>query len=80
MRKNTSILLGEHFDTFVSQEVATGKYTSVSEVIRTALRLLETEEQKTKKLLAALEVGEKSKMTENFNSKKHLKELHKKHL
>lgn len=80
MGKNTSILLGEYFDTFVSNEIATGKYNSVSEVIRTALRLLEFEEQKSKKLLEELEIGENSPMVENFNPIKHLQDSHKKHL
>lgn len=79
MSKNTSILLGNHFDKFIHQKIASGKYTSVSEVIRTALRLLELEEQKTKQLQKALETGEKSQMVTNFNSKKHLQGLHKKH-
>lgn len=80
MGKNTSILLGEYFDTFISNEIATGKYNSVSEVIRTALRLLEFEEQKSKKLLEELEIGENSPMVENFNPTKYLQDLHKKHL
>lgn len=46
MAKNTSILLGEHFEKFISREVSSGKYNSASEVVRTALRILETEEEK----------------------------------
>ncbi len=80
MGKNTSILLGEYFETFVSNEIATGKYSSVSEVVRTALRLLEVEEQKSKKLRDELEIGENSPAITDFNPKKHLAELHKKHL
>jgi antitoxin ParD1/3/4 len=80
MGKNTSILLGNHFENFINSEISSGKYTSVSEVIRTALRLLETEEQKTKQLLHELEKGEKSTMIENFDPKKHLQDLRKKHL
>jgi antitoxin ParD1/3/4 len=80
MAKNTSILLGSHFDDFINAEVASGKYNSVSEVIRTALRLLETEEQKTKHLQRELELGEKSPTNKNFDPKKHLQSLHKKHL
>jgi len=44
MARNTSILLGEHFEEFISAKVSSGKYNSASEVIRTALRLLEAEE------------------------------------
>jgi antitoxin ParD1/3/4 len=80
MAKNTSILLGEHFENFISNEVSSGRYGSASEVVRTALRLLETEEQKKSALLKALIKGEKSKQVENFDAAAHLKKLHKKFL
>ncbi len=80
MAKNTSILLGEHFEKFITNEVSSGKYGSASEVVRTALRMLESEEEKKTVLLKALIRGEKSKRIENFDSKAHLAKLHKKHL
>jgi antitoxin ParD1/3/4 len=80
MAKNTSILLGEHFEKFITNEVSSGKYGSASEVVRTALRMLESEEEKKSVLLKALIRGEKSKRIENFNPKAHLEKLHKKHL
>ena len=80
MARNTSILLGEYFEKFIDIEVSSGRYTSASEVVRTALRLLETEEEKKKNLVNALKKGEKSKRIENFDSKKHLAALHQKHL
>ena len=43
MVKNTSILLGEYFDNFISSQVKSGKYASVSEVVRAALRMFEQE-------------------------------------
>jgi putative addiction module CopG family antidote len=46
MGKNTSISLGNHFEDFIREEVNSGRYGSVSEVIRSALRLLEREEKK----------------------------------
>ena len=55
MARNTSILLGDHFEEFISVEVSSGRYNSASEVIRTALRLLETEEEKKKHLNKAIE-------------------------
>lgn len=80
MGKNTSISIGNHFEEFIQNEVKSGKYGSVSEVIRSALRLLEREERKERELIKALEIGEKSGFVENFNPKGHLKELHRKHL
>jgi antitoxin ParD1/3/4 len=78
MGKNTSISLGSYFEEFIQNEIATGRYSTASEVIRTALRLLETEEQKTKKLLQALKQGEDSEMIEDFDPATHLKSLHEK--
>lgn len=80
MGKNTSVLLGDYFEDFVSKEVSSGKYSSASEVIRTALRLLELEEQKVKELRKALVVGEKSGFVKNFNRKEHLRKIHDKFL
>lgn len=80
MGKNTSISLGEHFENFINSEVSSGKYSSASEVVRSALRLLESEEQKLKELRNALLEGENSGMIEDYDPVKHLAELHKKHL
>lgn len=80
MGKNTSISLGDHFEDFISTSIASGKYTSVSEVVRAALRLLESEENKLKELRNALIEGENSQMVENFDAQKHLQDLHRKYL
>ncbi|HZK63656.1 MAG TPA: type II toxin-antitoxin system ParD family antitoxin, partial [Puia sp.] len=73
-------LLGEHFEEFISGEVSSGRYNSASEVIRMALRLLESEESKKKDLNKALARGEKSGFEKNFEPKTHLKKLHSKFL
>ena len=80
MAKNTSILLGEHFEKFINKKVSSGKYGSASEVVRTALRMLESEEEKKTALIKALIRGEKSGRTEDFNAQKHLAQLHNKYL
>lgn len=80
MAKNTSILLGNHFEEFISKEIASGRFSSASEVIRTALRLLEIEEQKVKQLRHEIELGEQSGMVSDFDPEAHLAKLQKKHL
>ncbi len=75
MRRNTSVLLGDHFEKFVSDEVSSGRYNSASEVIRTALRILEAEELKKQYLNDTLHQGEKSGFEKGFDPKAHLKKL-----
>lgn len=79
MGKNTSISLGSHFESFINNGVQSGKYSTVSEVIRSALRLLEREEKELE-LIKALEKGENSKFHDDFNPAENLKELHRKYL
>jgi antitoxin ParD1/3/4 len=45
-----SYSLGEHFETFVKQQVAAGLYHNESEVVRDALRQLEIRQLKLKAL------------------------------
>ena len=65
--KNTSVSLGEHFQTFIDSQVADGRYGSASEVIRAGLRLLESQEAKLVALRAALKAGEESGFIEDFD-------------
>ncbi|WP_113907466.1 type II toxin-antitoxin system ParD family antitoxin [Aliidiomarina celeris] len=60
MAKNTSITLGEHFDGFITNQIQSGRYGSASEVIRSALRLLENQETKLQTLRQLLVEGEQS--------------------
>ena len=60
MAKNTSVTLGEHFDSFISQQLETGRYGSASEVLRAGLRALEDQELKMNNLRNMLVEGENS--------------------
>lgn len=80
MGKNTSVLLGDHYEDFIARRIESGKYNSASEVIRTALRLLESEEQKSETLKKALVIGEKSGFVKKFDAKQNLKKIHAKFL
>ncbi|MEO6833225.1 MAG: type II toxin-antitoxin system ParD family antitoxin [Chitinophagaceae bacterium] len=80
MAKNTSILLGDHFDKFIGQQMATGRYSSASEVIRAALRVFEEEETKKQSLIADLKEGERSGFVSGFDRKDFISNMHDKHL
>ncbi|WP_428067749.1 type II toxin-antitoxin system ParD family antitoxin [Chryseobacterium gambrini] len=79
MAKNTSILLGDYFENFISQQIKSGKFSSASEVVRAALRMFEYEESKKSELINELKKGEKSGFVENFDRKEFLKNLHQKY-
>jgi antitoxin ParD1/3/4 len=62
--KNTSIVLGDHFEQFISSQIASGRYGSASEVIRASLRLLEEHERRIGTLREAVIEGERSGLVE----------------
>lgn len=51
---------GPQLDNFVSKLIESGRYGSTSEVMRSALRLLEQQENQTAALKQAIEAGENS--------------------
>ena len=42
----TSVALSSHFETFVREQVESGRYNNASEVVRAGLRLLEDEQNR----------------------------------
>ena len=77
MSKNTSISLGNYFDTFVQGSVSKGRYKNASEVIRAGLRLLEEEESKVVALKNAIQEGIESGIAHDFDPIRHLQLLKK---
>ena len=53
----TSLSLGSHWETFIKDQVHSGRYATASEVIRDALRTLEERGERHEALRAALEPG-----------------------
>jgi len=68
MAKNTSVILGDHFDQFIQNELKAGRYSSASEVVRNGLRLLEMEKRKIEAINEALVVGEESGVPRAFDN------------
>ena len=75
MGRNTSVSLGNHFESFVDHRISEGRYKNASEVIRAGLRLLEDEENRIVALKAAIEEGIDSGFLTNFDPKKHLEKI-----
>ncbi len=80
MAKNTSILLGDYFDNFISHQIQSGRFSSASEVVRTALRLFEQEENQKNELIKELTKGEKSGFVQKFDRKQFITNLHGKYV
>jgi antitoxin ParD1/3/4 len=75
----TSLSLGEHWETFIKQQISSGRYGSASEVVRDALRDLEHKEQKLAALRAHLDEGARQaaagEFVENFSIETIINEL-----
>jgi antitoxin ParD1/3/4 len=67
MTKNASIALSDHFAEFLTEQVASGRYGSASEVVRAGLRLLEEREAALADLRAEIAKGEASGVAEGFD-------------
>ena len=75
MGKNTSISLGQHYEEFIAQKLASGAFKNASEVVRAGLRLLEEREQKVEILRKALDEGLRSGVVTDFDPEEFLDEL-----
>ena len=50
----TSYTIGKHYESFIQELVASGRYSTASEIMREGLRLIEAREQRRKAKLEAL--------------------------
>jgi antitoxin ParD1/3/4 len=75
MGRNTSISLGDHFESFIENSVNYGRFNNASEVVRAGLRLLEDEENKIIALRKAINEGIDSGRAVDFDAKKYLEAL-----
>lgn len=74
MGRNTSISLGNHFESFIETTINDGRFNNASEVVRAGLRLLE-EENRVIALRKAIQEGIDSGIAHDFEPKKFLETL-----
>ncbi len=79
MAHNTSVSLGDHFQKLTAHLVEEGRYSSVSEVVRAGMRLLEEHEQHVKALRQALNEGLESGFSGPFDADAFLLKIQEKH-
>lgn len=76
---NTSLTLGEHWEMFIKNEIASGRYGSASEVVRDGLRELEERKSKLEALRAHLGQGaaqaKRGEFVENYSIENIIAEL-----
>ncbi len=75
MSRNTSISIGDYFDSFIQNRISAGRFKNTSEVIRAGLRLLEEEENRIIALREAIQEGIESGIAYDFNPESHLERL-----
>ncbi|RCW34512.1 type II toxin-antitoxin system ParD family antitoxin [Marinilabilia salmonicolor] len=75
MNKNTSISLGNYFDSFIQSRISAGRFKNASEVVRAGLRLLEEEENRIIVLKEAIKEGLDSGVVSDFDPQTHLQKL-----
>ncbi len=61
-----SLSLGEHWEAFIRDEIESGRYSTASEVVRDALRVLEDRGKRLEPLRAQLAEGAVQAASEDF--------------
>ncbi|MDR0796509.1 MAG: type II toxin-antitoxin system ParD family antitoxin [Tannerella sp.] len=80
MQKIMKLSLGTHYNEFMVAAVKSGRYSSINDVIRKSILLLEIEENKINVLRSRLTEGETSPMLNDFDAQGFLKQIHSKYL
>ncbi len=66
---NTSVTLGAHYEQFIARQIKAGHFGTVSEAVRSGLRLLEEREARLNAMRHLLIEGEDSGIAEKFSFK-----------
>jgi antitoxin ParD1/3/4 len=74
--KEATLHLETYFHAFIEEMVASGRFSSPSQVVQAGLRLLEESESHEAALAAALQEGEESGWIEDFDFDEFLAEMH----
>jgi antitoxin ParD1/3/4 len=60
MGKNTSVVLGDVHNRFIQEQIAKGRFATVSEAVRESITLLEERELRLEHLRQLIDAGEQS--------------------
>ncbi|MEZ4937427.1 MAG: type II toxin-antitoxin system ParD family antitoxin [Crocinitomicaceae bacterium] len=77
MGRPTSFVLDEHFDVLIKQEIESGEYQNVSEVIRESLRQFFERKKAIREIGGLVEEARKSSCVKDFDWRSHREKMHK---
>ena len=75
MARTVTVSLGPHYEEFIQNTIAGGRYNNASEVIRAALRQLEEGESQLAALRNAIDEGDASEDVVGFDEEAFIKEM-----
>ena len=75
MARTVTVSLGPHYEEFIQNTIAGGRYNNASEVIRAALRRLEEDESQLAALRNAIDEGDASEDVVGFDEEAFIKEM-----
>lgn len=75
MARTVTVALGPHYEEFIRENIAGGRYNNASEVIRAALRRLEEDETQLAALRSAIDEGDSSTDMVGFDEETFIEEM-----